>query len=123
MDPFACHGSGSSRFVRAIEKLADGRSDFVAVCLKRKVAGVEESHFRAWNVALERLCARRQEERVVLAPNRQEGRLVLAEVLLKSRIKRDVALVVAKQVQLDLIGAGAGQIEVVERIAVRRHTG
>jgi hypothetical protein len=34
-------------------------------------AGVEEMHFRAWNVALERLRARRQEEGVVFAPNRQ----------------------------------------------------
>src|SRR6476620_10895427 len=93
------------------------------MCFERKVAGIEETHFRAWNVALERLRARRQEERIVLAPERQEGRLVLAEVLLKHRVKLDVALVVAEEIELDFIGAGTGQIEVVERIAVRRHHG
>src|SRR4029079_3317589 len=42
-----------------------------------------------------------------------------AEVVLECWIERDVALVVAQQVQMDLVGTGAGQIEVVERIAVR----
>src|ERR1700704_3309614 len=36
------------------------------------------------------------------------------------RIERDVALVVAEQIELDLIGAGARQIEVVERQSVGR---
>jgi hypothetical protein len=38
---------------------------------------------------------------------------------LECRVKRDVGLVVAQQVQLNLVGAGAGQIKVVERIAIR----
>jgi hypothetical protein len=45
-----------------------------------------------------------------------------AEVGLENGIEFNVALVVAEQVQLDLIGIGAAQIEVVERIAVRGHT-
>ena len=45
------------------------------------------------------------------------------EVILERRVKRNVALVVAQQVQLNFVGAGAGQIEVVERIAVRRNRG
>ena len=65
----------------------------------------------------------RQEEGIVLAPNCQKGWLVLAEVLLKHRVKRDVALIVAEEIELDLTGAGAGQIEIVERISVRRHSG
>ena len=69
----------------------------------------------------ERLGARRQEERIVLAPHRQEGRLVGSEILLEGRVERDVALVVAEQVELQLVGAGPGQVEVVERIAVRGH--
>lgn len=45
------------------------------------------------------------------------------EVVLERRVQRDVALVVAEEVQLNLVGAVAGQIEVVERVAVRRNRG
>jgi len=38
--------------------------------------GVEEAHDRAWDVALERFGPLRQEERIVLAPHCQQGRLV-----------------------------------------------
>src|SRR5882724_11097727 len=100
--------------LRTREKIADHCRDFIAVRFKRKVTGVEEPHLRTWNVAPEGLRARRQEEGVVFAPNGQERWPVFAEVLLKNRVKRDVALVVAKQVQLDFIGAAPGQIEVVE---------
>src|SRR5207253_10504986 len=52
------------------------------------------------------------------APRGEERRPVRAEVILKSRIESDVALVVAEQVELDLIGAGACQVQVIERQAV-----
>src|SRR5439155_25052119 len=86
-----------------------------------EVARVEELDYRTGNVASERLSAARQEEGVVPSPHRQEAGLVRPEVIWECRVERDVALVVAEQVQLDLVGAGAGQIEVVERIAVRRN--
>src|SRR6266446_552651 len=70
---------------------------------------------------LNALGAGRQEERIVPAPHREEWRLVGAEVPLKSRVERDVALVVAEQVQLDFIGAGTRQIEVVKRLTVGRN--
>ena len=47
-------------------------------------------------------------------------RLVGAEILLEGRVERDVALVVAEQVELHLVRAGPGEIEIVERVAVRR---
>ena len=74
--------------------------------LEREVAGIEEAHLRAWNVAFERFRTRRQEERIVLAPDREERWLVFAEVGLKFRIHRDVGPVVAKQIELHFIGAG-----------------
>ena len=88
--------------------------------LQREMAGVEETDVRIRNVALECLGAWRQEERIVLAPDRQQRRLVRAEIILESRIERDVALVVAEQIELDFVGARPGQIEIVERVAVRR---
>ncbi len=56
-----------------------------------------------------------EEEGVVRAPDRQERRLVGAEIGLECRIERDVALVVAEEVELNLVRARARQIVVVER--------
>src|SRR6516165_4745529 len=75
------------------EEVADRRSDFVAVRLKCKVAGIAETYFRARNVTLERLRARRQEEGIVLPPNRYKPRLMLAEIGLEFRVQRDIALI------------------------------
>ena len=49
--------------------------------LQREMSGVEEAHRRVRDVALERLGARRQEEWIVLAPRRQQRRLVGAEIV------------------------------------------
>ena len=75
------------------------------------------------DVAFERLGARREEERIVLAPHRQETRLVSAEILLESWIERDIGLVVTEQVELQLIGAGPAQVEVIEGVAIGRNQG
>ena len=72
------------------------------------MAGVKEAHVSVWNVTLERLGARRQEERVVLAPSCQKRRLVLAKIGLEFGIQRDVAFVVPEEVELDFISTGAG---------------
>ena len=87
---------------------------------EREVSSVEEPDDSPWDVSLECLGARRQEEWIVLPPNRQERRPVGAEILVEGRIERDIALVVAKKIELQLVGAGAGQVEVIKRIAVRR---
>ena len=55
------------------EEVADGRRDLRCVRLQSEMAGVEEAHHRVRDVALERLGARRQEERIVLAPHREEA--------------------------------------------------
>src|SRR6516225_11380349 len=105
------------------EEGADCRSDFVAMRLERKVPGVQETHFGTRNVALERLRARRQEEGIVLPPNRQKPRLVPAEIGLEFRVQRDVALIVTEKIELHLIGTGTRQVEAVERISVGRNRG
>src|SRR5271156_2211374 len=98
----------SDRFQEA----ANFRRDLRGMSLQREMSGIEEPHARIRHVALERLGARRQEERIVLAPHREAGRLVRAEVALEGRVERDVALVVAEQVELQLMRAGAGEIEI-----------
>src|SRR5215813_11675925 len=74
-------------------------------------------------VAFERLGTRREKEWIVLAPHSQQARLVGAEIRLESWVERDIALVITEQVELQLIGAGPGQVEVIEGVAVRRNQG
>ena len=66
-----------------VQEIADDLRDFGAVRLQREVAGVEEANLCLRNVALKRLGARRKEEWIVLAPDRQKRRLVRAEVVLE----------------------------------------
>src|SRR3984893_10791267 len=82
---------------------------------------VEELHRGLGNIALECLRTCREEERIILSPNRQERRLILSEILLKLWIKRDVAGVVLKKVQLKFIRAGRREVKIIQRAAVRRN--
>jgi hypothetical protein len=63
------------------KELPDRRSDRLGVRLEREVPGLEEADVGLRDVAPERLRAGRQEEGVVPAPDRQEPRPVLAEVV------------------------------------------
>src|SRR5262249_43180039 len=106
--------NGRGSVSSACEEVADHCRDLLRMSLEREVTGVEEMDYGIGNIALERLSAARQEKRIILPPHRQEARLVRPEVVLECRVQRDVALVVAEQVQLDLVGAGSRQIEVVQ---------
>src|SRR5208337_3503504 len=108
-----------SKWGSAGKEFANGRRDLRGMCLQREMSGIEEAHDRVRHVALERLGARRQEEWIVLAPGRQEWRLVGPEIPLEGRIERDVGLVVAEQVELHFGHAGPREAKIVERIAVR----
>src|SRR5260370_31751799 len=96
--------------VGARQEIADCHSDLVTVRLEGEVAGVEEAHVSVWNVTLERLGARRQKKRVVLAPSCQKRRLVLAKIGLEFGLQRDVGLVVAEEVELHFIIARTCEI-------------
>ena len=54
------------------QEVTDGRRDLRGVGLQREMPGLEEADDGVRDVALERLRARRQEERVVLAPHCEE---------------------------------------------------
>ncbi len=72
--------------------------------LEREVTGVEELHFSVRVVALEGVCARGQEERIVLTPHGEQRRPLGTEVFLELGIERDVVRVVEEQIQLNLPG-------------------
>src|SRR5262249_13482363 len=90
------------------------------MCLQREMPGVEKMDDSLRDVAPKRIGPLRQEERIVLPPQSEEGRLVRAEILLEGRVERDVALVVAEEVELQLGRARPAQVEVIERESVRR---
>jgi hypothetical protein len=73
------------------------------VGFEREVARFEEMDHGIGNIAPERLSTARQEKGIVLSPDREETWLVSPEVILERRVERDVALVVAQQVQLNLV--------------------
>src|ERR1044071_1633634 len=76
------------------QECVDTRGDRLDVCLEREMTGIQELHVGVRIVARERERAGRQEERVVLPPDREDRRLVPAEILLNLRIERDVARVI-----------------------------
>src|SRR5262249_14814763 len=104
-----------------IPEVANSPRDVFAVRLQREVTGVEETNHRLRDIALERLGSGRKEERVVLAPHSQQRWLVRPEVFLERWVERDIALIVAEEVELHFIRAGTSQIKVVEVLTVRRH--
>src|SRR5215813_573149 len=100
------------------KEVADCRRDLGRMRFQREVPRLHEADDGTRNVPLERLRARREEERIVLAPHREKRRPVRAEVFLELRVQRDIAGVVEEQVQLDLGVAGPSQQGRVERIAL-----
>src|SRR5580692_9351031 len=79
--------------IRGEEVFHRGR-DFYHVCLNRKVPGIEELHLRAWQVLSKRFCSRRDEEGIVLAPDRKQTRLRFAKIFLEFRIKLHVRRII-----------------------------
>src|SRR5215469_5878063 len=101
------------------EKLADRGGDLLGVGLQGEVTGIDEADVGVGDVALEGLGPGRQEKRVVPAPHREQRRPAGAEVLLECRVERDIARVVEEQVELDFIGAAAGEIVVCGCMNIR----
>src|SRR5262245_24144363 len=85
------------------EKIPDERRDLVAIRFQGEVTRVEEMELQCLQVSFIRFSAVGREDFVILAPGDQHRRLVLAEVVLPLRIKREVTAVAQKQVELDFI--------------------
>lgn len=87
---------------------------------QRKVARVEQVDLQILDVLLKRLGAGLREDRIVLAPHGQHGRLSPAEVRVELRVQRKIALVVLEQVQLDVLVARSIHQQLVEVVCLRR---
>ena len=84
--------------------------------------GVEEQDLRVRIVPLEGFGPGREKERIGLAPHGECRRPVDAEVFLELGIELDVIRIVEKQIQLNVLIAGAPQQGRVERIGLWGHT-
>ena len=60
-----------------------------------------------------------QEKWIVLAPHGQQRRPLRTEILLEFGLERDIALVVAEQIELDLVIAGSGKERGIESPGIR----
>lgn len=87
------------------EEIEHQSGDFWSVAFQSKVARVQQMDFGVRKVSLERQRARGHEDLVVLAPNRQQGWLMLAKDPLPFGVKRRVG---AMRCRVDPAGSGHG---------------
>lgn len=71
----------------SIEKLVDCRSNFIKVGLESKMASVQQLHDGIRIVTPVSLSAGRNEERVMLTPDGEQGRFGVAEISLELRVE------------------------------------
>ena len=90
------------------EKILDGSSNFDDVSLKGKMPGVKELDASVRYVLSISLCASGNEERIILAPDREKRRLGFPKVILKRWIEFHVRGVIEKQIPNFLISLGNG---------------
>jgi len=84
------------------------------------MTGIEQMHLSVRIVSLKGLGAGWKEKRIVLAPHGKERRPSSAEVFLEFRIKRYIALIVAKQIELNLVVSWPGEERGIERPGIWR---
>src|ERR1700744_3104763 len=105
-----------SAFHMPLKKIPHRRGNLLDVRFKRKVTRIEKMHFGPRDITLVSLRARRDEERIVLAPDRERRRLRVAEEFLEGRIELHVRRIVEEQVELDVFLAFAFQQRRIERV-------
>src|SRR5262249_35587463 len=84
-----------------VKEIADEWHHFVGFVLERKMPCVDQVKLDLGQVALVRVSAVGREDFVVLAPDDERRRLMLAEICLHLRIKRQIGAIVVEQVHLD----------------------
>ena len=94
-------GDRDDLFDLSAEEVADQRHHFVGLVLQSEMAGVDEVKLDLGKVALIGIRAIGGEYLVVLAPDDQRGRPVLAEIGLDRRIERQVGAIVVEEIHLD----------------------
>lgn len=104
--------------VRSYKKIPDILRNFFAMAFQGEMSAFYETDLSVGQVAFERLRAGGNERGVVFAPDCQQRRTAVAQILLKLRVKGDVALIVENQIALNFSVFGTLGVKNVERIAV-----
>jgi hypothetical protein len=91
----------------AAKEIADQRSHFGPVGLECEVAGVQQVQLNVLQITLVGRRTIGDEDLVILAPQYEHCRLVLAEVGLPLRIERHIGPVVVEEIELNLLVTGA----------------
>src|SRR4051794_31511196 len=92
----------TSALAMAVEEVLNQASDLVAVRLEREVTRVEQVDLGCRQITAVWSRPVSQEDGVILTPDDQGWRLIVAKILLEARIQRYVAAVIVKEVELDL---------------------
>src|SRR6188768_1017947 len=95
------------------------RGDLVVLLIPREMAGLEQMYLGGRHVTLVRLAAWADERGIVLAPDHEGRRLVLAQPGLPGRIGGHVRPVVVQKRRLDLALAWSRQVRELVRPGVR----
>src|SRR5580693_7426642 len=82
------------------EEVFHCRSNFDDMRLGGKMSCVKELNPGVRQVLAKRLCSRGDEEGIVLAPDRKQGRPRFAEIFLELRIELHVRCIIEKQIEL-----------------------
>ena len=101
------------------EEVADNDCDLWSLAFEREMTRFEQMDLGIRIVLPECFGASGQEKRIILAPDGEQWRPLRTEILLEFGIERDIALVVAEQIELDLVIAGSGKERGIESPGIR----
>ena len=101
------------------DQLSDPRSDF----FEGEVSGVQQVEFSARVISKKGFGAGGEEDRVVLAPHGQNGRLFFPQIPVPHGIQRRIFPIVVKELQLNAIVARPIKPGLVKRVGDQRAAG
>ena len=107
---------------RVVEELFHRCRNLDDVGLDRKMTGIKELNLRARYVLSKGFCSRGNEERIVLAPDREQRRFRLTKIFLEFRIKLYVRRIIQKQIELNLFVSGPFEQSRIQCVRLRRNT-
>lgn len=103
------------------KKFTDLRGDFPSMSFEGKVAGVVKIEVDVFEVLFIGVRTRLGKNRIVFAVNDQSWGLLLAEIGLKLRVKRNIILVVVEHRELNFVIFWAGQVTQINLPVVRAY--
>src|SRR5580658_2621433 len=102
--------------LQGLEELFHRCCNFDDVSLDCKMPGIEKLHLRVRQVFFKSLCSGRNEEGIVLSPDRKQRRFRFTEIILEFRIKLYVRGIIQKQIELNLFAPWPFEQSRIQRV-------